>query len=507
MLADLPWGGVPVQIVLQTRKFYCRTRDCRRTVFTERLPGVVEPYARQTLRFNEALLRLAWEMGGEAGARTAHLMAMPVSADTLLRRIRSAHPSKLAVPRVLGVDDFAFRRGKKYGTILVDHERRATVDLLPDREAETLAKWLKTHPGVEVVTRDRSRAYAEGVSTGAPDAVQIADRWHLIKNLSEALEKLLTRQHRHIRNAANPVIEIPQPMPLRSEPKSQPVEEALPSRGFFRGQLRKEVIERRDRHIALYNEVIELRRKGLSTEEIARRVGKSPRTIRHWLQQGEYRERVRHRRSLLDTYFTYIAQRWGEGCRNVMELWRELVALGYRGSYKSLNNYLHRQDYLRHRETPSSTVRFQPQGIRPVRQARIEMLIPTPSPRRTVWMLLKPEELEEKQREMIENLCDLSPEVKTAQIRATSFIQMVRQRQAEKLGEWVGEVVASRIPELKSFAESLMQDGEAVEAALTYDWSNGGVEGQVNRLKLIKRSMYGRAKFDLLKARVARGRS
>jgi transposase len=504
MLADLPWGGVPVQIVLQTRKFYCRTRDCRRTIFTERLPGVVEPYARQTIRFNEALLRLAWEMGGEAGARTAHLMALPVSADTLLRRIRSAHPSMVAVPRVLGVDDFAFRRGKKYGTILVDHERRATIDLLPDREADTLAKWLKTHPGVEVVTRDRSRAYAEGISTGAPDAVQIADRWHLIKNLSEALEKLLTRQHHHIRNAANPVIEIPQPMPIQSEPASQPVEEAHPSRRFFPGRLRKEVLERRDRHIALYNEVIELRQKGLSTEEIAKRVGKSPRTIRHWLPQGEYRERVRHRRSLLDTYFPYIAQRWDEGCRNVMELWRELVALGYRGSYKSLNNYLHRQDYLRHRERRSSAVRFQPQGKRPVRQARIETLIPTPSPRATVWMLLKQKELEEKQLEMTRNLCDLSPEVKTAQKLAVSFIEMVRQRKSEKLDEWIGNVMESRIPELKSFADGLMQDKKAVEAALKYEWSNGRVEGQINRLKLIKRQMYGRAKADLLKARVLR---
>jgi transposase len=268
--------------------------------------------------------------------------------------------------------------------------------------------------------------------------------------------------------------------------------------------LRKEVIERRDKHIALYNEVIELRQKGLSTEEIAKRVGKRPRTIRHRLQQGEYRERVRHRRSLLDAHFSYIAQRWSEGCRNVMELWRELVALGYRGSYRSLNNYLHRQDYLRHRERPSSAVRFQSQGIRPVRQARIEMLIPTPSPRATVWMLLKPEELEEKQREMIRNLCDISPEVKTAQKLAVSFIEMVRQRQSEKFDEWIGDVMESQIPELKSFADGLMQDEEAVEAALKYEWSNGRVEGQLNRLKLIKRQMYGRAKIDLLKARVLR---
>ena len=137
-----------------------------------------------------------------------------------------------------------------------------------------------------------------------------------------------------------------------------------------------------------------------------------------------------------------------------------------------------------------------------MRQARIETLIPTPSPRKTVWMLLKPEELEEKERKMIDHLCRLSPEVKTAQGIALSFIEMVRHRGAERLENWVGEVVGSRVPELKSFAESLMQDRKAVEAALTYEWNNGRVEGQVNRLKLIKRAMYGRGKLDLLKARV-----
>jgi len=166
--------------------------------------------------------------------------------------------------------------------------------------------------------------------------------------------------------------------------------------------LRKEVIERRDRLRALYQEVIELKQKGVSTEEIAQRVGKSPRTIRHWIQPGEYRERVRHRRSKLDTYFSSLAQRWEEGCHPVMELWRELRGRGSRGSDKSLNHSLHRQNDLRHRTTLSSTVRFQPQGVRPARQARIETRIPTPSPRKTVWMLLNPEELEEKERKMID---------------------------------------------------------------------------------------------------------
>lgn len=500
-LTDLPWGGLPVQIILRTRKFYCQTIACQRAIFTERLPGVVEPYARHTTRFNEALRQIAMELGGEAGARLGQRLAIPVSADTLLRRIRSAQATTLTTPRVLGVDDFAFRRGKRYGTILVDHERHSAVDLLPDREAETLSAWLKVHPGVEIVTRDRSRAYAEGIASGAPSAVQVADRWHLIKNLSEALERLLTRQHQVIREAANPIVKLPQPAQLpQSQRLPQPTEELPPSRTFLPPRLRKVVSERRSQHIALFNEVIELQQQGLSTEEISQRVGKSRRTIFRWLKQGIYRERVKHRRSLLDAHFSYIAQLWDEGCHNAMEVWRRLVARGYRGSYKSLNNYLHRRNYLYQQSAPPVPIRYKRK--RPVRQARIEPLLSTPSPRKTVWMLLKPEELEEKQRKMVNKLCDSSAEVKAAQELALSFIEMVRQRQAERLEGWIAEAVGSKIPELKSFANSLVQDKKAVEAALKYQWSNGPVEGQVNRLKLVKRQMYGRAKLDLLKARV-----
>jgi len=183
-----------------------------------------------------------------------------------------------------------------------------------------------------------------------------------------------------------------------------------------------------------------------------------------------------------------------------MELWRELVGRGYRGSYDSVNNYLHRQHYLGRRATPLEAVRNR--RIRPVREVRIETLIPTPSPRKTVWMLLKPEELENKEREMIDHLCRLSPEVKAAQELALSFIEMIRERRAERFDDWISQVMESRIPELKSFADSLKQDRSAVVAALTYAWNNGRVEGQVNRLKLVKRSMYGRAKPDLLKARM-----
>jgi len=500
-LADLPWGGIAAKQILSVRKFFCLNPECRRRIFCERLPGLAAPYARQTLRLNELMTSLGLAMGGRPGIGLARGMGIRIGRDALLDRVRRANLTQTGKVRVLGVDDFAFRRGRKYGTILVDHERQALIDLLPDREAETLARWLKAHPGVEIVTRDRSSAYAAGIRVGAPDALQIADRWHVIRNLSEAVEKLLIRQRHLIREAANPGAELTQPpSALQSEPKSDPAEMEQHSQRFFPGRMRKEVIERRNRHAALYQEVGELKRKGLTNQEIAKRIGKSVRTVLRWLKQGEYREQVRHHRSRIDPHFSYLAQRWNEGCHNVMELWRELTGRGYRGSYAALYHYLRRQDHLRARMMQSSATSGQ--GVRSVRQARIETLIPIPSPRRTVWMLLKPGELEEKERKMIDHLCCLSPEVKAAQELASSFIEMVRERRAERFDSWISQVVERRIPELKSFADSLKQDKSAVVAALTYEWSNGRVEGQVNRLKLVKRTMYGRAKPDLLKARM-----
>jgi transposase len=162
---------------------------------------------------------IGFTMSAEAGGRHTQKLGMGVSADTLLRMVRQTALQPLPSPRVLGVDDFAFRRGRSYGTILVDLERRRPIDLLPDRESETLAKWLKAHPGIEIATRDRSRAYAEAIADGAPDAVQIADRWHILKNLYEALERLLTRQHRLIRQVVQPDSPPPQPIP-ESKPAS-----------------------------------------------------------------------------------------------------------------------------------------------------------------------------------------------------------------------------------------------------------------------------------------------
>jgi transposase len=487
-LTDLPWEGITVKLILSVRKFFCPNPDCRRRIFCERLPGLAAPHAHKTLRFNGLLTKLGVALGGRPGARLAFGIGIKIGRDALLARVRCAETPQSNTFRVLGVDDFAFRKGQSYGTILVDQERHQVVDLLPDREAATLANWLGGHSGVEIVTRDRASYYADGIKKGAPQAVQIADRWHLHKNLREALENVLNGHRSQLKKAAVALNPHRQTMQALSD---DGLPDLRPKRQESQRTMKQlaEHEEKRAQRVKRYEEVKRLQSTGMSISAIGRRMGMHRETVRQFIRADEYPEaRPPIKPSKVSPFTEYLKKRWLEGCYNARQLYREIVLLGYEGHLNVLQAYL------------EPWRKLLPEEIH--RKQEIPAVSP-PAPRAVVWWLLKDKEkLKEEQRAFVVELLEKSPIIKAAYELILEFRRMIKNRDGKTLKDWFVKVEQSGISELARFAKGLREDEAAVQASMKYDWSNGQVEGQVNRLKMVKRQMFGRANLDLLKARV-----
>jgi transposase len=487
---DLPCGGVPLRLELHARRLYCDTGNCPRRIFTERLPGVLAPYARRTLRAASALAAVAYELGGAAGARLADALGMSTSRDTLLRQLKEAPPADTVTPRVLGVDDWAKRKGQQYGTILVDLERRCVIDLLPDRQAETLATWLKQHPGVEIIARDRGGAYAQGAREGAPQAVQVADRFHLLQNLTAALGEVLAGEHAALREAAAP----PPPMadagslaPAAASPNPPPARELCSRRE------REQSVHARERRLALYHDVLRLQQEGLTARQIAAHLGISRTTVGKYLNGDTFPERKPRATppGSVAPYAAYLRRRWDEGCHNTKQLWREVREQGFPGQPLAVWRF------TRSWRDPGGADRGGG------KEARGRSVPAHPSPRAVVWWLIGAREtLTEEQIGFLERLKAGCPKIELAQSLTREFFTMVRERASERLEDWIERASASGMEAMKQFGNGLRRDWDAVLAGLTLEWSSGPVEGQVNRLKMVKRQMYGRAGLSVLRARI-----
>jgi transposase len=478
-LGDLPWQGRIGHLDLQIRRFRCSAPKCPRRIFAERLPEVALPRVRRTIRLAEAQRRIALHAGGEAGARLASRLAMPVSGDTLLRLIRVAPVPVVPSPRVIGIDDWAWRRGRRYGTIIVDLENEnRPIDLLRDRKAETVEAWLKAHPGIEIVARDRAGSYADGVRAGAPDAVQVADRWHLLRNLGDAVSGILDRHHRSIRAAAKTATAITTTM------MTVPVAPFTP-RPPTRSEQRK--LDRQAARQARFDEVAALHARGWSQSAISRSTGLDRSTIRTWLQAGRPPSWSKPAYgSAVDIHADYLRQRWNEGCTNTVRLWREIRDRGYPGRPKSV------QEWVRYKLRRGDPM--------PAGQAPSASPWKAPSGRRAAWLVVADAgEIDDTARKFVDALLAGTPDIAPVIVLAREFRAMVREKQADKLDQWL---MAAQATPLAGFASGLRRDLAAVRAGLSLPWSTGPVEGQISRLKTIKRTMCGRAGFDLLRHRV-----
>jgi len=427
-------------------------------------------------------------LGGAAGVRLGRKLGLEASRNTLLRLIRRAPLPDVATPSVLGVDDWALRKRHSYGTVLVDLDQHQPVALLPGREADTLAAWLRERPGVTVISRDRAGAYAKGARAGAPGAVQVADRFHLLQNLAETLEVVFTAHAKDLRAAEQArrdavaiergTVSIP-PAPLQT-------------------RARVLACERRERRAAAHEQVWALRSQGWSGQTIARHLGISRSTVCRHLRSEAFPERKGRRdagRSVLDPWQHVVLEHWNNGRRHGRRLFRTLQKDGYRGSYPTLARYLQR---LRAAQGTVAT-RKTTKHPGPVLVAAPRLVL---TPRTAAWLVLRrTEKRSADDRALLADLRQRAPELDEAVALAEEFTGLIRDHAPSRLDRWLKRARDSTIRQLQSFAKRLGNDYAAVQAAVALAWSNGQTEGQVNRLKTLKRQMYGRANLDLLSRR------
>ncbi len=502
-LADLPWADVAVRLHLKVRKCFCHSDTCPRKIFAERVPALAVPWARRTTRLATAQQRIGLALGGAAGSRLAHDLAMPAGIDLLLVLVRRAPVAPRPLPHAIGVDEWAHRKGQTYGTIIVDLETGTPLDVLPERSAESLSQWLKEHPGVEVIGRDRAGVYAEGAREGAPGALQVADRWHLLKNCSEMLLRVLQMHQVVIEQA---LTSPPAPTPEPQAPPPEGAAEMLPTAAIPPKTCATSSMHRRGEQLrqqrqaarqARYETIHRLHQQGWTQRAIAAQLDLAPKTVRKYLHASScpVPQRRPPRQQLLTPYTPYLLQRIEEGCYNAAQLFREIKAQGFRGKQTIVRDFV-------------TQLRKQ-QGLPPRARSGLRMDGVTeashrlPTLRTLAWRILaRPGTLEEHEQTQVETVRHVHAEVDLTVTLAQEFAAMVRERTGSKLDGWLERASASGVPALRNFAASLRQDYAAVQAAVSLPWSNGPTEGNINRLKMLKRQMYGRAKVDLLKQRV-----
>jgi transposase len=464
-VSDVAVAGARVVIRLTVRRFRCHNLDCPAVTFVEQVPGVTSPHSRYTPQLRGVLTAIGLALAGRAGARLAAALGHVVGRDVLLRLVKAIPDAPLEVVRVLGVDDFAFRRGRRYGTVLIDLETHRPVEVFDGRDGDRLAEWLRARPGVEVICRDRAGGYVEGARTGAPEAIQVADRYHLWQNLGQAVEKTVNVLRAHLAEPA---------------PASPPSAEA-PS-VVQRGP-EKKIITRMRGH---YTAVQDLVGQGLSKAAIGRQLGLHPATVRKFADASSIDEliaKTEQRAHLVDDHGEHLHQRWNAGERNATQLFREITARGYTGGELAVQRYLRR---FRHHRGHAPRPGPKPPTVRQI----------------TTWIMTHPDHLVAADAARLRALRRRAPQLNRLTNHVRDFATMLTGLRGEHLEAWITCVERDSLRPLASFAHFLRRDQHAVHNGLSLPYSSGAVEGSINRLKMLKRQMFGRAGLELLRKRV-----
>lgn len=478
---ELPCAGRAVRLILTVKKFFCRVETCPQKVFTERFPEFLLPSSRLTSRLRTVVQAITGAFNAQGGARLGTQLGLHLSRTTFLNSLHRAPIPPVGQVEHVGIDDFAWKRGKRYGTVMVNLDTHKIIDILPDREAASVQRWLEGHPEVALVSRDRAEAYADAATWGAPLAQQVADRWHLCKNLGEAIEKFLIRAHIQLPQAsaddAGPQTEATLQQPLTSF-------SATPAK---QGQTQARLL----RKWKLYQRVQELHAEGMSLRKIGEAMGLARNTVRKYFRQPPDPPLPTPRplrASLLDPYEDYLLERWSQGCHNAAQLFREIQEKGFRGANTLVRAYLgHLRKSTAEGQTPRS------------RKQRTEAI----SPRELRWLLTrKREKLDQEDQARLDQLLTVSTDVQTVHTLVQSFLEMMRERKGKQLRTWMEQATRCGIAEMKSFVAGIERDYDAVQAGLLLPWSQGPVEGAVNKIKMHKRLMYGRARFKLLRQKL-----
>ncbi|MEG1350845.1 MAG: ISL3 family transposase [Hafnia sp.] len=474
-LQHMPAGGKMLLLHFRLQRFRCQNVQCQRLTFQQSIISIAQKYQRNTYNLNSLLVRYSLICGGEAGSRLAQLNGIRISGDTLIRRLIDFPLPDTNNLTNIGVDDWAWKKGHRYGTIIVDHDTHRPVALLQGRESAPLSEWLVHRPGIRVITRDRAGAYADGAMSGAPQAIQIADRWHLIRNACDHFERLVKRYWPSVKKSVNsPDI----CSAVQSETTAMPPTTISPQESVTRRLYRQR-----------YEQMSQLKQQGVTQKEIAARLDISVKTVHRWLQAGgppvaSGLPRCRYVISREEQ--DWLRKQWDEGCRNAAHLYRRLKTRGFKGSM--------------------TTVRYIVSEWRtaiPEEHRALQL----PAVNQIVQWLLYPEEVTDLQKqELIMKIKKSSPVISRGSELTRRFISLFSKRDsnapATLLRKWQTDALSSGMDEYRSFITRMESDFEAIKNALMYSWSNGLVEGHVNRLKTLKRQMYGRAGFELLRRRV-----